>query len=111
MSCCLTPSTTAKENFTATTGCQATLKLKGPAGSDAMLVHVRYAGDEVTSDPPEFKIKTGAKMLVVLAEASQPGALLQLIESCDGSNEQVLDLFHYDPMNPARGYIVRGRTA
>jgi len=46
-------------------------------------------------------------MLVVLVEASKPGALLQLIESCNES-EQVLNRFHFDPKNPARGYLIRG---
>jgi hypothetical protein len=110
MSCCLTPSVTAKEDFTGTTGCQVTLKLKAPSDTGASLVNVRYAGDDITASL-QFNIKTGAKMLVVLAEASQPGALLQLVESCDATNEQVLDRFHYDPMNPARGYIVRGSAA
>ena len=111
MSCCLTPSLTSREDFTGKKGCKVTLKLKGPAGTGAEFVHVRYGGDEITSDPPQFDIKAGAKMLVVLVEASQPGAMLQLIESCGGTDEQVLDRFHFDPMNPARGYIVRGLPA
>jgi hypothetical protein len=111
MACCLAPSTTAKEDFTATNGSSVTIKLKGPSGVGAEIIHLRYAGAEVTSDPPQFNVKAGAKMLIVLAEASQAGAMLQLIESCAGGTEQVLDRFHYDPMNPARGYIVRGMAS
>lgn len=109
MACCLTPSNTAREDFTAAKGCKVRLKLKAPAGSGAEVVHVRYAGEEITADPPEFVVKQGAKILVVLAEGSQvsAGAVIQLIEDCDGGDE-VIDRFHYDPMNPARGYIVRG---
>jgi hypothetical protein len=111
MACCLTPSTGTKEDFLGTTGCQVTINLKGPAVAGAEIVHARYAGDEIQSDPPQFTLRTGAKMLVVVAEASQPGALLQLVETCGTGPEQVLDRFHFDPMTPARGYIVRGATA
>jgi hypothetical protein len=112
MACCLTASTTAREDFLANTGRVVTIKLKGPPGKGAELVHIRYAGTEIDLDPPlQFTVKAGAKMLVVLAEASQAGVLLQLIEECDGGTEQVLDRFHFDPMNPARGYIVRGTAA
>lgn len=109
MPCCLTPSTTAREDFTVKTGAGVTVKLKGPSGTGAEIVHIRYSGDSIDSESPyQFTAKTGPKMLVVLAEASKPGALLQLIESCDGGTEQVIDRFHFDPMNPARGYIIRG---
>ena len=50
-------------------------------------------------------------MLVVLIEASKPGALLSLSEVCAGDGEQVLDRFHYDPKNPARGYVIRGLSS
>jgi len=105
MGCCLTPSTGAKEDFTGATACQVTLKLKG---TGVALVHVRYAEEPVTSDPPKFKIQKDASMLVIVAEGAKPGTLIQLVEVCDDSTDQVLDRFHYDPMNPARGYIVRG---
>jgi hypothetical protein len=109
MACCLIPSTTSKEDFTAAVKCEVTVKLKGPAGVGAKIVHLRYAGDEIDTAPPlQFVVKTGAKMLVVLAEASKPGVMLQLVEDCGPGGEQVLDRFHFDPMNPARGYIVRG---
>lgn len=111
MACCLTSSTGTQEDFLGKTGCQVTISLQGPVGAGADLVHSRYAGAEITSDPPQFAIQAGAKMLVVVAEASQAGALLQLIETCGGGPPQVLDRFHYDPMNPARGYIVRGTAA
>ena len=105
MSCCLTASTGAKEDFVGAAGCQVTLAVKG---TGVALVHVRYAEAPITSDPPSFTILQGASMLVIVAEGAKAGALIQLVEACDGSSEQVLDRFHYDPMNPARGYIVRG---
>jgi hypothetical protein len=105
MSCCLTPSTGPKEDFTAAVGCQVTLKVKG---TGVALVHVRYAEKPVASDPPKFPIEKGANMLVIVAEGTKPGALIQLVEACDDATEQILDRFHYDPKNPARGYIVRG---
>jgi hypothetical protein len=109
MACCLTPSTTSKEDFTATVKCEVTVKLKGPSGTGAKIVHIRYDEDEIDLTPPlQFTVKAGPKILVVLAEASKPGALLQLIENCGSGSEQVIDRFHFDPMNPARGYIVRG---
>jgi hypothetical protein len=112
MPCCLTPSTTAREDFTGKTGCLVTVKLKGPSDAGAEIVHIRYDSDPIDPEPPfQFTVKTDPKMLVVLVEASKPGALLQLIESCDGGTEQVLDRFHYDPMNPARGYIIRGLSS
>jgi hypothetical protein len=47
-------------------------------------------------------------MLVVLVQASHPGAELRLIEKC-GDTTQVLDRFHFDPRNPARGYFITGK--
>ncbi|PYS50434.1 MAG: hypothetical protein DMG13_21000 [Acidobacteria bacterium] len=108
MACGLKLSTTSREDFIGKTGTTVTLKLTGPSGAGAEIVHIRYAGEAVDDDEPfQFEIDQGAKMLVVLAEASKPGALLQLVENC-GDSEQVIDRFHFDPMNPARGYIVRG---
>jgi hypothetical protein len=108
MACHLVPSTTSREDFTAGIDDEVTITLKGPAGAGAKIVHLRYDEDPIDLVAPlQFTVKSGARMLVVLAEASKPGALLQLIEEC-GNNRQVLDRFHFDPMNPARGYIVRG---
>jgi hypothetical protein len=28
---------------------------------------------------------------------------------CGGAEEQVVDRFHFDPKNPARGYIITGK--
>ena len=108
MATSLTPSSSPKEDFTGPVGNVVTVKLKGPSGAGAKIVHIRYANDEIDTTPPlEFKLKAGAKIFVVLVEASKPGALVQVIEDGGGS-EQVLDRFHFDPMNPARGYIIRG---
>jgi hypothetical protein len=57
----------------------------------------------------QFTIKAGTKMLVVLVEASAPGVALRLIEVCGGGSEQVIDRFHFDPRNPARGYVIGGK--
>jgi hypothetical protein len=109
MACCLVPSTTPKADFTAKVKAEVTIKLKGPVGSGAQILHIRYARDEVDLTPPlQFTVKNGARMLVVLCEASKPGALLQLIEDCGDGHEQVLDRIHFDPMSPARGYIIQG---
>jgi hypothetical protein len=108
MACSLTPSTTSREDFLGKAASKVTVKLKGPAGTGAEVLHIRYAGSVVDEQEPfEFVIAKGPKMLVVLVEASKPGVMLQLLESC-GATEQVLDRFHFDPMNPARGYIIRG---
>jgi hypothetical protein len=108
MPCCLKPSTTGHEDFFAKVGCRVTMRLKGPSETGAEIINILYAGDELDQEPPfQFDVKKGPKMLVVLVEASKPGALLQLIESCNGS-EQVLNRFHFDPKNPARGYLIRG---
>ena len=109
MACCLTPSTTSKEDFTAAVGLEVTIDLKGPADSGAKIVHIRYAGEEIDATPPfQFTVKKGAKMLVVLAEASKPGAPLQLVEVCNGGPPQIAARFNFDPRNPAKGFIVRG---
>ena len=106
MSISLTPSTGAREDFIGEHGGQVTLKVKG---SGVELVHARYAEEVINSDPAAFTIQKGTRMLVVVVEGAKAGALVQLIEeSSDDANEEVLDRFHYDPMNPARGYIVRG---
>lgn len=108
MACSLSPSTTAREDFTGKTNSTVTVSLQGPANAGAEIVHLRYASDSVDLEEPfQFKIQAGANFLVVLIEASKPGVLCQLIENC-GTTTQVLDRFHYDPMNPARGYIIRG---
>ncbi len=109
MACCLTLSTTSKEDFLGAVGCKVTVKLKASAGAGAEIVHIRYAGDQLDEEEPfQFDIVKGSNMLVVLVEASKPGTLLQLVEDCGAGAQQVLDRFHFDPMNPARGYIVRG---
>ena len=108
MACSLTPSL-GTEDFTGSAGDQVTLKLKGPSSAGAEIVHLRYDMTEVDPDPPfQFTIKKKLAMLILLVEASQPGALIKFIEVC-GDDENVLDRFHYDPMNPARGYLVRGQ--
>lgn len=110
MACCLRPSTTAGDDFVANVGRTVTITLKSAGGSGAFkLVHIRYAGDQLDEDPPfQFTVKSGSNMLVVLAEASTPGLLLQMIEVCDDGTEQILDRFHFDPKNPGRGYFIAG---
>jgi hypothetical protein len=108
MACSLTIST-GVEHFTGPTGDQVTIAIKGPTAAGAELVHLRYDHSEIDATPPfQFTIKKKLALLVVVVEASEPGAMLHLIEVCGGTR-QVLDVFHYDPMNPARGYLVRGK--
>lgn len=110
MSCHLEHSTTGKEDYLAETGSRVTVALKGPAGSKARILHIRYGSEEVDPTPPfQFDVKRGARILTVLVEASKPGVMLQLIEVCGGGKRQVISRFHYDPMGPARGYIIRGK--
>jgi hypothetical protein len=112
MSCCLTPSIGAREDFIAKAGCTVTLILKGPENTGAEIVHIRYAGTEIDAEPPfQFKVRKGPRILIVLSEASTAGAMLQLVEQCNDGTEQVVDRFYYDPMNPARGYIIKGISA
>jgi len=108
MPCSLAPSTTGRERFTATAGSIVTLTLKSPAGVNATLLHIRYGKGAIDATPPlQFTVAKGRRILVVLAEASKPGALLQLVEECE-EGEQVVDAFHFDPFGPARGYLVLG---
>lgn len=105
----LSPSTTGKERFTAPAGRVVTLKLRAPAGVQARMLHLRYGKNPIDATPPlQFTVAKGRRILVVLAEASKPGALLQLLEVCDDGTEQVVDAFHFDPFGPARGYLVLG---
>ncbi len=97
--------------FEGTVNNEITVALTGPSGSGAKINHIRYAGTEVDATPPyQFTIKKGSKLLVVLAEASKPGATLRLSEVC-GNKKQLLHEFHFDPLNPARGYIIKGVSA
>ena len=109
MACSLQPSLTGKEDFSATIGDVVTLRIQAPSGVSAQILHIRYGRDPIDTKPPlQFTVVKGRKILVALAEASKPGALLELIEVCGANKEQTIDRFHFDPMNPARGYIVLG---
>ena len=111
MACKLTPSTTATADFLVQTGSKVTLGIKGPSQGRAKLLHLRYGSNELDVTPPyQFTAKSGVHLLTVLVEA-KPGVMIRLTESCGGETEQVIDRFHYDPKNPARGYIVRGKAA
>ena len=112
MPCCLTRTTTGLEDFTAKTGCKVTIKLKGPSGVGAKIVHIRYNETEIDSQPPfQFTVKKGLKMLIVLIEATKSGVPLRLIESCNGSQDQLIARFHFNKSNPARGIGVRGLSS
>ena len=107
MPCLLKPSSTGNEDFLVVTGKTVTIAL---TGSNAKILHIRYGSDEIDLDPPyEFTSKSGPKILTVLAEASKPGVLLHLEEVCPDGSKQELRRFYYDPMSPARGYIIRGK--
>ena len=109
MTCSLAPSLTGREDFSAPAGAVVTVKLKPPSGVGARMLHLRYGKDAIDDTPPlQFTVAKGRKILVVLLEASKPGALVELIEVCGRGREQTVDRFHFDPKNPARGYIVLG---
>jgi hypothetical protein len=107
MACNLELSPTGDVDFVGPSGESVTLTLTGPDGVAAEIVHIRYAGTGTSNPPFTFDIKDGTNLLVVLAEASQAGAILQFKEDCGGS-DQVLSTFHFDPQNPARGYFIKG---
>jgi hypothetical protein len=110
MACCLTPSVSGEENYTGPAGGEITLRLEGDSGIGVKILHIRYDTDPIDATPPlQFTLKRGTKKLVVLVEASAPGALLRLIEVCGGGQEQVIDRFHFDPLSPARGYFITGK--
>lgn len=106
MACNLKLSPTADVDFVGTSGANVTLKITGPDGVDAEIVHARYADTAISQPPFQFTLKDGTNLLVVVAEASTAGAILQLQEDC-GGGDQVLSTFHYDPQNPARGYFIK----
>ncbi len=108
MACCLVPSTTAREDFVGQSGDEVPIDLKAPKSAEAMIVYVRYGDDADGTSPFQFTLRKKTVMLVVLVEASHPGAELRLIEKC-GDTTQVLDRFHFDPRNPARGYFITGK--
>jgi hypothetical protein len=109
MACSLSSSTSGKERYVGPIDATVTLKLQSPAGVGAKILQIRYGKDPLDSTPPlQFKIARGRKILVILVEASKPGALLQLVEVCGSGDEQVIDSFHFDPFGPARGYLVAG---
>ena len=109
MACSLLPATTGKERFIAQASAVVTLRLQPPSGVNAKILHIRYGKDPLDATPPlQFTVAKGRRVLVVLAEASRPGALLRLIEVCGSGKEHVVDAFHFDPFGPARGYLVLG---
>ena len=106
---CLTPSKSGGEDFTAPAGCVATVRLGVPDGCAAVILHIRYGKDPIDEAPPlQFQVTRGLKLLVVLVEASAPGVQLNLMEAADDGSQQIIDRFHYDPKNPARGYMILG---
>jgi hypothetical protein len=109
MSFHLARSMSGREHFVGRSGDDVTLKVTAPSGGQCRVLHIQYANDPVDSEPPLIcRLRNGRETLVVLVEAVPAGVLLNLVEVGDGGSEQVLDPFHFDPMNPARGYIVKG---
>jgi hypothetical protein len=108
MACNLKLSSTADADFVGNVGSNATLLLTSADDPVADIVTVRYAGQDVGGPPFQFSIQAGMKLLVVLVEATVPGALLELREDCGDGSSNLLDSFHYDPGNPANGYVVKG---
>ncbi len=100
-------SNTGREHFIGNPGSEVTVKVTAPAGGACEILHIQYATDPVDSVPPMIcRLTGGRKPLFVLVEAFPAGTLLNVLEVDDAGNEQVLDHFHFDPMNPARGYII-----
>ena len=109
MACCLKPSVTGSEDFVGPVGSTVTMSLQAPAGVDAEILHLQYAGGELDSESPfEFTIAAGPNFLVILVEASEAGARLDLVEDCGNGAEHILRSFHFDPGAPARGFVIRG---
>jgi hypothetical protein len=110
MACCLKPSLAGTEDFVGPVGSVVTMSLKAPVGVDAQILHLQYAGGELDSESPfEFTIARGPNFLVILVEASVPGALLDVVEDCGNGSEHVLRSFHFDPGAPARGLVIKGQ--
>jgi hypothetical protein len=105
----LVRSMSGREHFIGKAGADVTLKVTAPAGDECRVLHIQYATDPVDSEPPLIcRVREGRESLFVLVEARQAGALLNLVEVAGDGSEQVLDPFFFDPLNPARGYIIRG---
>lgn len=107
MACNLKVDQSGNVDFLGSSGATVTLKLTGPAGVDAEIVHLRYADNGVSQPPFKFTQKSGTNLLVVVVEASKAGALIQLREDCGDGSDNVLSTFHYDPQNPAPGFFVK----
>jgi len=105
----LVRSTSGREHFIGKVSADVTLRVTAPDGGACEILHIQYATDPVDSEPPMIcRLTNGRKPLFVLVEAFPAGTLLNLLEVDEHGNEQVLDHFHFDPMNPARGYIIIG---
>lgn len=107
MACNLKISTSPTVDFEGPAGASVTLKLTSPDNVDAKIVHVRYAKNGIAQPPFNFTLTAGTNLLVVIAEDTKPGALLQLREDCGDGTDNMLTTFHYDPFNPARGYFIQ----
>lgn len=107
MACNLKVDPSGSVDFLGSSGTTVTLTLTGPAGVDAEIVHLRYAGTGVSASPFQFTQKSGTNLLVVVVEASKAGALIQLREDCGDGTDNVLSTFHYDPQNPAPGFFIK----
>lgn len=107
MACSLKQSPTGDADFVGPVGAVVTIELTAPNGVVADILDVRYAGNEVAGPPFQFTVQAGLQFLVILAEASQPGALLELREDCGNGTDNLLTTFHFDPQNPARGFFVK----
>lgn len=107
MACNLKVDPSGNVDFLGSSGASVTLKLTGPAGVDAEIVHLRYGGSGISQPPFTFTQKSGTNLLVVVVEASKAGALIQLREDCGDGSDNVLSSFHYDPQNPAPGFFIK----
>lgn len=85
MACSMAVSTDPAEaaDFRARNGGTVTLTLRAEAGVTAKLLSVQYANQPMDNiDPLQFVVSPGCQPLFITYSASQPGAMLQLLEVC-----------------------------
>lgn len=114
MACSMAVSTNPAEaaDFRARNGAQVTLTLRAEAGVTAKLLSVQYANQAMDNvDPLQFVVAAGRQSLFIAYSASQPGAMLQLLEVCGPNQFQALRTFFFDPSAPGKGFIVIGVNA
>ena len=114
MACSMAVSTNPAEaaDFRARNGATVTLTLRTEGGVAAKLLSVQYANQAIDNvDPLQFVVSPGRQPLFITYSASQPGAMLQLLEVCGAGQFQALRTFFFDPSAPGKGFIIIGVNA